>query len=183
MTPILGIMASAISGNLSTNSYESIATANGTGSSGIITFNSIPSTYKHLQIRFTAKSSGAAASYIFMTFNSSATGYNGHLLSGSGTAASAGVTGSSIDMQFYNCVGNSGGSSYGAGIIDILDYTNTNKNKTVRGLTGIDYNGSGGITLGSNAWFNTAAVSSIKIEANQGNYTTDTKFALYGIKG
>jgi len=32
-------------------SYESIASASGTGSSGTITFSSIPSTYTHLQIR------------------------------------------------------------------------------------------------------------------------------------
>ena len=32
------------------SSFESIATATGTGSSGVITFSSIPSTYKHLQI-------------------------------------------------------------------------------------------------------------------------------------
>jgi len=32
-------------------SYESIASATGTGSSNTITLSSIPSTYKHLQLR------------------------------------------------------------------------------------------------------------------------------------
>ena len=51
--PILGLLASAISGNLfaPSGAYDSIATASGTGSSATISFTSIPSTYTHLQIR------------------------------------------------------------------------------------------------------------------------------------
>ena len=37
------------------SSFESIATVSGTGSSGTITFSSIPATYKHLQIRYIGK--------------------------------------------------------------------------------------------------------------------------------
>jgi hypothetical protein len=46
--PILGIMASQISGHLVTNSYESIAdrTTVGSGGTSSITFSSIPRTYK-----------------------------------------------------------------------------------------------------------------------------------------
>ena len=182
MSPILGIWASQNYPRI-TNSYESIATFSGTGSSGIITFSSIPSTYKHLQIRFIARSTGSAASYLAITLNSTTTNYYGHYLAGSGTSASAGPTGVTNQMEFYQAIGNSTSSSFGAGILDILDYTDTNKNTTVRGLTGTDFNGSGSILLGSNAWFNTAAVTSIKIEANQGSYVTGSQFALYGIKG
>jgi hypothetical protein len=49
--PILGILASAITGNLVTSSYESIATFNITTSTPSVTFSSIPQTFTHLQIR------------------------------------------------------------------------------------------------------------------------------------
>jgi hypothetical protein len=51
--PILGIISSQISGHLfaPSGAYDSIATVSGTGSSGTISFTSIPSTYTHLQIR------------------------------------------------------------------------------------------------------------------------------------
>jgi hypothetical protein len=50
--PILGIIASAITGNLVTTSYESIATVTvGGGGAATVAFTSIPATYTHLQIR------------------------------------------------------------------------------------------------------------------------------------
>jgi hypothetical protein len=51
--PILGIIASAITGNLVTTSYESIetVTVGSGGSATVLTFSSIPATYTHLQIR------------------------------------------------------------------------------------------------------------------------------------
>jgi hypothetical protein len=53
MTPILGIMASQISGHLETGAYESISTVTvGGGGSATITFSSIPGTYTHLQVMF-----------------------------------------------------------------------------------------------------------------------------------
>ena len=53
MTPILGIMASAISGNLWApgKDYDSIATTTLGSSTASVTFSSIPSTYRYLQIR------------------------------------------------------------------------------------------------------------------------------------
>ncbi len=49
-----------------TSSYESIATSTATGSS--ITFSSIPSTYKHLQVRALGVFSGTVGAG-FMYFN------------------------------------------------------------------------------------------------------------------
>ena len=57
--PILGIMASQISGHLSNPSYESIATYTvGAGGSSTMVFSSIPQTYKHLE--FTMSIFGSA---------------------------------------------------------------------------------------------------------------------------
>jgi hypothetical protein len=70
----------------------------------------------------------------------------------------------------------------GAGIIDILDYANTNKYKTARSLRGYDANGSGNMSLISGLWMNTAAISNITLTARGGSVDQYTTFALYGIK-
>jgi hypothetical protein len=72
-------------------------------------------------------------------------------------------------------------NTYGVFIIDILDYANTNKYKTVRTLGGYDANGSGVVSLRSNSWRNTSAITSVKFYT--GGTTSDSRFALYGIKG
>jgi len=189
--PILGIIASAISGNLfaPSGAYDSIATANGTGSSAVITFSSIPSTYSHLQIRYIARDGRAVtADSVYCQFNSD-TGSNYmryHLLDGDGSTASssAGST-SHTFITFGNAAGSSAAASmYAAGVLDILDYSAITKYKTTRTLAGFDFNGSGQVDLWSGLWMSTSAINSITITTSTAsNFTTDTKFALYGIKG
>jgi len=181
MNPILGIVASSISGNLNNNSYESIATANGTGSSTVITFSSIPSTYKHLQIRWIAQSAGAAGSLQVRFNGDSASNYTYHELTGNGSTAAAGAAaplGFIYAGQYYGTA-----NIFGAGVIDILDYQNVNKNKTLRTLNGRDENGSGTVFFQSGSWMNSStAISSITLTGNGGNIATNSSFALYGIK-
>jgi hypothetical protein len=70
---------------------------------------------------------------------------------------------------------------FGALVIDILDYTNTNKNTTIRSLGGYDANGSGYLQLESMLWNNTAAINQIVL--GTGGWAQYSSFALYGIKG
>ena len=165
-----------------TSSYESIATANGTGSSTVITFSSIPSDYKHLQIRWIGRSTGVNSS-IYLRFNGdTASNYSYHELQGDGSSATAAAA-ASLNFIYVGQVFNTT-STFGAGVIDVLDYTLVNKNKTIRSLTGRDQNGSGAIFLQSGAWFNSStAVNSITITSNGGNLDSNSSFALYGIKG
>jgi hypothetical protein len=71
----------------------------------------------------------------------------------------------------------------GVAVIDILDYTNVNKNKVMRSLCGTDNNGSGYVLLRSGLWMNTSAITSVTIFPNSGAITANGTFALYGIKG
>jgi len=188
MTPMLGIMASQISGHLVTNSYESIATVTGTGSASTLSFTSIPSTYKHLQIRYISRSTAGSAglSGIQVTANSDTTSgnYSYHRIVGDGASASAyGQSG----LDYIGLNSNSANTSgmYAVGVLDILDYTSTNKGKTFRLLTGGDLNNTLGIiTLRSQGWFATsAAITRIDLTTSVGNFDTNSTFALYGIKG
>jgi hypothetical protein len=184
MSPILGIYASQISGHLVTNSYYSIATQTvGSGGASSITFNSIPSTYTHLQIRFIGKiGSSTGAPSIYFNGVASGTSYAWHNLRGDGSNASANGYASQSYMSdtvspssIYN------NSNFSVGIIDILDYANTNKNKTLRQLVGVDNNGSGALELYSGLWANTAAITQLDL-FNGYVWQQYSTFSLYGIK-
>jgi len=162
--------------------FESIATTTvGAGGQATITFSSIPSTYKHLQIRYSAISAGTFSADNVVRFNSdSGANYTIHALYGTGaTAASVGYA-----SQTFMSAGTTPDATYPCvAVIDILDYANTSKYKTMRSLSGVDRNGSGYIFLHSGLWMNTAAISTITITATGGNYSQYSSFALYGIKG
>jgi len=188
--PMLGIMASAISGNLLTypiSAYDSIATATVTsGNQTTITFSSVPQTYTHLQIRGIARGTyaGSGGGNPITRFNSdSGTNYVVHRLGGNGASAyaQAGLTQTSI--SHYGLTGaNDATGMFGAFVIDILDYTNTNKNKVVRMFIADDMNGSGNIQFGSGVWLNTAAISTITLTTDYADFFANSSFALYGIK-
>ena len=186
--PVLGGIASAISGNLLTNSYESIASVVTTAGQTSITFTSIPATYKSLQIRILARrSTGTTGTDVqYMRINSdSGSNYAFHRLFGDGATASASRSASTSLIACYE-TGQNGttANSFGVSIIDIIDYASTTKNKTVRAFFGLDLNGSGSVQLGSGLWMNTNAITQIDLTSDSGgNWTTATQFALYGIKG
>lgn len=190
---ILGITASA---SILTGSFESIATATGTGSSATITFSSIPSTYQHLQIRYIGKTTntgGTTHTQFGMQFNGGTNAYAYHSLYGDGTSAIAtGNNNQGSIKQGIGVIPSSGASltnTMGCGIIDIHDYTSTSKNKTTRSFIGSGTNltagsGIGRVVLSSGLWFTTpAAISSISLILDVDNWTTTSSFALYGIKG
>ena len=126
--------ATGISLALDNNFMEPIATTLvGAGGVNTVIFNDIPQTYKHLQIRAIARDTAAITdNNMYFTINGDASSnYNYHFLYGSGTAAASGG-GSTVSnlLGLRITGGNSTAGMFGAGIIDILDYTNTNKNKT-----------------------------------------------------
>jgi hypothetical protein len=176
-----------------TNSYESIATVNvGSGGQSSAVFTSIPSTYKHLQIRGIARTNrgGVDLENISMAFNSDGisgnTNYSVHALDGDGSSASAFAI-NSFTRQIPALITSSGAGAnmFGAFVIDILDYANVNKNTTVRSLNGSDINGGGSIRLTSSVYLNTAAISTITMafSAAGTSFLEYSSIALYGIKG
>lgn len=170
----------------------------GTGSSGTITFSSIPQTYQHLQIRFMAKTTltvSAGYTPIIRLNGSSSSIYAEHFLTGDGSTAqaSAGNSPSSTSVQLWRAMAGSKASSptmtniMAVCVIDIHDYASTTKNKTIRYSAGLETNFAGTeswVTLGSGLYAATSAVSSIDITTNGGgSFTTASSFALYGFKG
>jgi len=155
--------------------FESIATVTPYTTTTTVEFNSIPSTYTHLQIR--ALVMGSAYSTLRFNSDTTTSNYRSHYLGGQGTVTFAG---SDANQAYFA----NGGSTNGfVAIVDILDYANTNKYKTQRTSSGWDNSGSGEVYLTSSLWMSTAAISSIKITSASGTFASGSYFALYGIKG
>ena len=180
MAPILGIWASSKLPAVNAGSFESIATVTvGAGGSSSVTFSSIPQTYTHLQLRIFVK---GAYGYLVVNSDTSTT-YRRHYLYGDGASAGAG---SDTNTAGWDVIDSSNTANiFAANIVDILDYTNTNKNKVARILRGVDFNGSGAISLLSGLYPSTSAISSLTVTAHDlaGSFVQYSSFALYGIKG
>ena len=171
------------------SSFESIASATGTGSSNTITFSSIPGTYQHLQIRGLFRSTygtnGGDLIYL-MRFNSdTGSNYTRHYLEGNGSAASAYGEGSTSSLYGGGGAAGSGTTNTcGASIVDIHNYASTSQYKTVRVFGGGEINTTPSmLRLSSGVWMSTSAITSITLLDVYGNFTTQSQFALYGIKG
>ncbi len=180
--------------------YESIATV--TGNTGqTITFSNIPQTFTHLQIRTMSRVS--LGSYSFSSYSirvgngsvDTGSNYSNHRFYGSGNGsvfADGGANGTTIDGPFWTA-NNAIANAVGVGIVDILDYRNTNKYKTFRTLTGFDSNTSGdsgwtansaaGLQFASANWRSTSAINTISLLVFGSATNSVQHIALYGIKG
>ena len=165
-------------------SFESIATATGTGSSFTITFNNIPQTYSHLQLRVVGKiTTTANPDFFSIRFNGVTTStYANHRMTGDGSSVFAASNANNDKIADIGDAVGTTANIVGVSIIDIHDYTSTTKNKTVRSINGNDRNGAGRISLSSGFLNSTSAVTSISLIAGQ-NFDTNTVVALYGIRG
>ena len=183
--PIFGITASSNMTTKLSDFYQIATTTLGSAQSSV-EFTSIPADYTHLQIRGIARSSTiTVGDYLYFQFNSdTGTNYTFHQVTGDGaTISSNGGISQTGAASPRVSAGSDGANVFGAFVIDILDYTNTNKNTTVRTIGGYDSNGSGNSRLTSGLWSNTAAITSIAIKSgNAGNLTQYSSFQLYGVK-
>ena len=152
-----------------------------------ITFDNIPQTYKHLQIRGIARMNTTGNSWVRYKINNTDitntdttnANYWRHEVRGNGTSA---VTESGgRNYAFLTIESTNLSSTYNAFVFDLLDYTNSNINKTVRTLSGYDLNGSGLVHLNSSQFRNTAAVTRIDLAPDVGSFAANSQFALYGI--
>jgi hypothetical protein len=167
--------------------YDSIATTTvGGGGASSIIFSSIPATYTHLQVRWIARNSSISGVNNYnLQFNNDTEGnYAVHDLYGDGATAAAQAGSSRGNIWTAFLPGSSAtANAFATGVIDILDYTNTSKYKTLRHLQGFDLNGSGEVRLTSGLWQSTSAITSINIGLSSPTYVQYSSFALYGIKG
>jgi hypothetical protein len=162
----------------------------GSGGATYIDFSSIPSTYKHLQIRGIARGTFTATNLnlciqVGSSGIDSGNSYTYHMLTGDGSSAAA-YSGTAQSFGFAGRISQANANTYvfGGTVIDILDYKSANKNKTIRALGGYDSNGNGMMTMMSSVWLNsTDSITNIRLFSNLWDLTEYSTFALYGIKG
>lgn len=189
MAPILGIWASSKSTVAAdTGAYFplQVITVGSAGASSV-EFTNIPNTYTHLQVRAIGRTarSGNSGDTVAMRFNSdTGNNYARHLLYGDGSAAGTDAATSTSSIVFSRfSAATATASIYGTGVVDVLDYANSNKYKTLRSLGGVDLNGSGELYFASGVWMNTNAITSIQmISLTSSSFNQYSQFALYGVK-
>jgi hypothetical protein len=157
------------------STYTPIATAQGTGSSGTIQFNSIPSTYTDLVLVSNLETSTSANLY-YQYNGSSSSIYSDTTIYGDGS--STGTYGRTNQTVHYISYFSSSGQRL-AVISNFQNYSNTTTFKSI-------------LTRASNAsfelneviglWRSTSAISSITLNLNNSaNFTSSSFFTLYGI--
>jgi hypothetical protein len=164
--------------------YESISTIT-LGSTGGVSFTSIPSTYKHLQLRCSLI--GNDASLITVRYNGdTGANYARHWIFGDGTNV---LLNGEQNMSYWRggVTPTSGTTttSFTPVIIDIHDYAST-KYKTSRSFNGFDLNGTWGqgVYMLSGLWMNSSAINQIDLNIQTSNgFIAGSVFSLYGIKG
>lgn len=159
--------------------YVPIATTTLSSTVSSITFSSISSAYTDLRLVFTELAAGSGG-YVGLQFNAD-TGatYSCTILRGNGTAASSArdFDGTPLLLTFD---GVATSTIPALSTIDIFSYSGSTY-KTLLAQTSGDQNGSGYVYSTVGLWRSTAAITSIKLLAQNWNFISGTTATLYGI--
>ena len=183
---LLGVLQAQAAGQVAAGSYDLLETQVLASSQASVTFSSLSSyaaDYQHLQIRFVSRADADAGTSYFRFNGDTGSNYAAHRLIGNGSSVGTLATTSST-FGFSGANQQSAGTtgSFAASVFDILDFGSSAKNKTTRSLGGVP-NGSIQISFYSGVWLNTAALTSVTLFPNLGNFVTGSRFSLYGIRG
>jgi len=163
--------------------YTPIASVTLSATTASITFSSIPQTYTDLVLIVFAKSTGTYANFIYRVNSDSGSNYSQTRVSGNGTTATSGRV---SNATYFNPVQVAGISDTGFGLYTthFMNYSNTTTNKTFLHRTSIqNANAGDGVELLSGLWRNTAAISTIFLDPDGGDFASGTTANLYGILG
>jgi hypothetical protein len=167
--------------------YEAIATVTvGSGGAANIEFTSIPQTYTDICIKLSARSDRASwLDYLYVRFNgSSATNYSDRYILGYGTTVESASHSSAAQLYMVAITGDTAtASTFGNGEIYIPNYAGST-NKSVSTDLVLENNSASNNSLSLNAglWSQTAAISSVTLSNQYGNFVQYSTATLYGIK-
>ena len=163
---------------------EAIATTYLEADAASVEFTSIPATYEHLQLRWSARSDrGNTYDQAYLRLNGDTTvTYSTHQMEGYGsTVVAGGVASRNSAFAFRLSGSQSNAAEFGTTVIDILDYANASKNTTISGIGGVNSTYSG-VVFYSGLWDSTAAVTTIWLKPYNGsNFPRGSEFTLYGL--
>jgi len=168
--------------------YFPIATVTGSGNPSYIDITGIPSTYAHLCLVGSMASTRATVLEQFeLTFNGDS-GMNYQWQRAgmtNSTTVNAHRNASTANIYLLDSCGTSVNSSLDPMVeCLIFGYADTSRYTNTWAKGGFAYSGSYGVSkLWSGTWKNTAAVTSLRVIAGSGNFSTTSRLTLYGFKG
>ena len=158
-----------------------------------VTFSSLNTytNYRNLEIRGIARSDFNNASGLLqdirVRFNGdTGNNYVAHRLAGYGSSVNSqtdGANANHIRVGEAVAAGDTPSNIFSGSIISILEFSSTNKNKTIRTIAGTHNPNESAVVFQSGMWNNTAALTSIDLTSAFGNFVSGTRFSLYGIRG
>ena len=182
----LGVLAVAGAGAAGGGSFDLLETVLISSNTTDVTFSSIPQTYSHLQVRMTVRNSNAFYTAIRVRPNSdSGFNYYTHRLNANSSSVVSNGASDTGRLDELIITSTATASVFGSGVLDLLDYKNTNKFKTFRSFHGYADPLSAGahIQLCSIQYRSTSAITSLTLNCWDGNFVSGSRFSLYGIKG
>lgn len=176
-----------MSGSVFPSSEYLIQTAIVNGSSTLIEFNNLSQfhgVYRHLKLVVSTRNTSNVGTGALLTRfnNDSANNYTYQALrSYNGTFTSESVAPYNSALISWNPHGGTNGGNFGICEAEILDWSSSVKNKTVRSLTGAN-SYANIISIFSSSWMNTSPITSIQIVAEDGNpFVGGSRYSLYGV--
>lgn len=158
-----------------------------TSSAASVTFSSIPATYTDLVLRMSIRNSTAGAygaTGRFKLNGDTATNYSVTTLEGNGSSAGSNrISSQAYGQLTYNGYDAGGNTANTFSSIEfyIPSYL-ASQNKPISTFTATENNSTTGILeVDANLWRNTAAITSIEIYSDTGNFVATSSFYLYGI--
>ena len=167
------------------NTYELISSNILSTATASVTFSSIPATYTDLVVRATFRATGSGTGReMAVSFNGTTTGYSFTLLNGTSGVITS--TRSSNDSSLSQLAMDSAGNTadtFSSFEAYIPSYT-ASQNKPVLLMIATEENATNSAWLQANAglWRNTAAITSVKVDAQFTTFVSGSSFYLYGIK-
>ena len=157
--------------------YEPIQTTTLSSAIDSVTFSAIPNTYTDLVIVANSKNVTSNANYLGFRYNSDTGSNYGYIyLYGNGTNPAASGVGTN---QSFGRYGNGTTANFEVSFLNIFNYANTNVFKTSISQSNSVANYSISYT---STWRSTAAITSVQLFTDAGNWAVGSVFTLYGIK-
>lgn len=161
------------------NTYTLIQSVTvGSGGAATIDFTSIPQTYTDLKVVWSLRSS-TSGNQVLISLNGSTTSFDSRYLSGNGASTASGTLARYAGVSAYT---SETASIFSNGEIYLPNYTGST-NKSFSSDSVSENNGTTTYQiLIAGLWSNTAAITSLTLTNNTGNWIQYSSASLYGIK-
>lgn len=160
--------------------FDVLGTITLTGDATSLTFNGIPQTYKHLQVRGQVRRNVGLNSTAEMRFNNvTSASYSFH--GSKNTTGEYSINETFMRTHWVHSNTINVADQYSAVIVDIFDYADMTKYKTIKSFGGHSMNASGIVSLYTGSFYSLDSVNSITIFNDGDIMVAGTSYTLYGI--